>query len=981
MPAANLMDPPGDEAARLAGLHALMVLDSAPEPLFDSIVQMASDICGAPIALLSLVDTRRQWFKANVGLPGVCETSREVAFCAQAIDGNDLFEVPDATQDSRFADNPLVTGAPDIRFYAGAPLVLPRGERIGTLCVIDQRARSLDDAQRNKLQALAAMASQALVMRRELIERSLKVRSEYEIALAQSETRYRSLVEQQIELVSLAEPDGRLIYVNAAYAHHFGLTPQQMIDRNLFDYVAESDRPTVRARIAEVLTGGATQIGENRMRAADGTERWLAWTNTLQFDDRGGRLLHSVGRDVTERKLAELALQTSQSFLVRTGRVAGVGGWELDLASGTLTWSDETRRIHGVASDFVPTLDNAITFYPAAARASIEHALQAALDHGTAWDLELPLTTATGRHIWVRAVGEVEAEAGCAKRLVGAFQDVTERKQLEQRVADSERFTRYVADSLPVRIAYVDSQRRYRFVNHAHCASLGLARDDIIGCTRTELMNNQGTDDALVEQRIDAALSGRRQHFEFEDAAGGALRRIEAQLLPDVADSGEVRGYFSIGVDITERANAERSLRELTAIIENTTDYIVQADRDGYVNYMNPSVRQALGLAADAPVARLHFSDFNTPQTNRLFQQVIVPTARSGQVWIGNTDVYVEGRRPVPVSHMVIAHRDPQGRIARFSSIMRDISAAVEAEAESKRQTAVLRSLAESIPSSVAVLGQDGRYQFVNCTFEQWCGLPRDQILGRKPTSVHGESEFERRRPWIERAKAGETVSFELEYPGRRPAHQLISYVPLRSESGVAGGYVVVAQDVTQQRLEQRRLLDLSHRDGLTGLLNRTGFEDSLRRQLQHDDADTTLAVLYIDLDHFKPVNDQHGHPAGDRVLQLFAKRLENVVRRPTRWRGWAATSSRSACSACASRPTRTAWPARCCVRRRPRSSSAPCCCSSTRASASRSPAGRGSTRTCWSSRRMRNCCGPRLPARGALPERFCHTRTVARKL
>jgi GAF domain-containing protein len=132
---------PFNESPRITRLRELMVLDSAPEPLFDSIVQLASEVCGAPIALVSLVDAERQWFKANVGLPGVNETPRDVAFCAHAIEDDALFEVPDAARDPRFRANPLVIGAPDIRFYAGAPLVLPGGERIGTLCVIDRQAR------------------------------------------------------------------------------------------------------------------------------------------------------------------------------------------------------------------------------------------------------------------------------------------------------------------------------------------------------------------------------------------------------------------------------------------------------------------------------------------------------------------------------------------------------------------------------------------------------------------------------------------------------------------------------------------------------------------------------------------------------------------------------------------------------------------------------------------------------------------------
>ncbi|MDH5540449.1 MAG: GAF domain-containing protein [Rhizobacter sp.] len=114
------------EARRLAKLRELVVLDTAPEPLFDNIARLAAEVCKVPVSLLSLVDAERQWFKANVGLPGVAETPRDVAFCAHAIASDKMMEVHDARQDPRFAGNPLVKGKPDIRYYAGAPLIQRR---------------------------------------------------------------------------------------------------------------------------------------------------------------------------------------------------------------------------------------------------------------------------------------------------------------------------------------------------------------------------------------------------------------------------------------------------------------------------------------------------------------------------------------------------------------------------------------------------------------------------------------------------------------------------------------------------------------------------------------------------------------------------------------------------------------------------------------------------------------------------------------
>jgi signal transduction histidine kinase len=141
------------------------VLDSAPQAEFDALVKAASLVCQTPISLISLVDDHRQWFKANVGLPGVSETPREMAFCAHAILDDEVMVVPDATQDTRFIDNPLVTGQPEIRFYAGAPLRLRNGHQVGTLCVIDRQAREINASQRDILRCLAVAAANALESR------------------------------------------------------------------------------------------------------------------------------------------------------------------------------------------------------------------------------------------------------------------------------------------------------------------------------------------------------------------------------------------------------------------------------------------------------------------------------------------------------------------------------------------------------------------------------------------------------------------------------------------------------------------------------------------------------------------------------------------------------------------------------------------------------------------------------------------------
>ena len=156
---------PKNECQRLNILWQYEVLDTVPEEVFDDLTDLAAHICEAPIALISLVDEDRQWFKSRVGMSKK-ETSRDISFCAHAILNDGLFIVSDASKDPRFKNNPLVTGPQKIRFYAGAPLVTPDGHALGTLCVLDSKARTLRSEQANALRVLAHHVVSQLELRR-----------------------------------------------------------------------------------------------------------------------------------------------------------------------------------------------------------------------------------------------------------------------------------------------------------------------------------------------------------------------------------------------------------------------------------------------------------------------------------------------------------------------------------------------------------------------------------------------------------------------------------------------------------------------------------------------------------------------------------------------------------------------------------------------------------------------------------------------
>ena len=193
---------PFNESERLKTLELLEILDTTAEQEFDDLTQLAAQICGVPISAVSLIDGDRQWFKSKVGLE-VSETPRETAFCAHTIAGDELFVVTNALADERFAENPLVTGDPNIRFYAGAPIITDDGHALGSLCVIDRVPRQLQPEQKEILQILARQAMKLLTLRQKAGEvASVNEHLKREIAERESVEQVLRLRDQAIATVS-----------------------------------------------------------------------------------------------------------------------------------------------------------------------------------------------------------------------------------------------------------------------------------------------------------------------------------------------------------------------------------------------------------------------------------------------------------------------------------------------------------------------------------------------------------------------------------------------------------------------------------------------------------------------------------------------------------------------------------------------------------------------------------------------------------
>ncbi len=304
------------EEKRLDALRNLNILDTAPEEDFDELARLAALICKAPVALISLVDANRQWFKSKIGLKAQ-ETAREVSFCTHAIQHKKVYLVEDATNDVRFRHNPLVTESPNIRFYAGAPLILEEGLHLGTLCVIDQKPRTLDAEQQ---EALSTLAKQVI----NLI-RSRNLRETLELTTV----RLKNLIDSQPAGILVEDRDRRVLLANRSIYLLFDFDPAK---ESLIGQTHEQWCRQVRSRMLDpaeferltldILRNGAPTLHQQFQTKDD---CWLERDYVpLSFNHTTDSHLW-VYRDITERKRTDSLIEYQRAQMVESQRLSSLG--------------------------------------------------------------------------------------------------------------------------------------------------------------------------------------------------------------------------------------------------------------------------------------------------------------------------------------------------------------------------------------------------------------------------------------------------------------------------------------------------------------------------------------------------------------------------------------------------------------------------------------------------------------------------------
>ena len=485
---------PENEVARVQALHQYAVLNTAPEPAYDQLAELAASICGTPIAAVSLIDSDRQWIKANVGL-NFSETARDVAFCAHTIAQRDLLVVPDATRDPRFADNPLVTSEPHIRFYAGAPLITSDGHALGTLCVLDYAPRQLDDQQRDALRVL----SHQVVARLELgktkthLQASERSAGSTLEALRASEEFKSRLIACSRDCMKVLDLEGRLIFMNEGGMQELEICDLgPVLGNSWIDFWEGADREAARTAVEQARRGDIGRFtGFFATRVRQQPRWWDVVVSPIRDSAGNPQQILALSRDVTAQKLNENALRDAIRFnrAIIEDAAEGIIVYDRELRYQVFNPSMERltgKRAEEVLGKVAPEV------FPRLRTSGVEDIMRRALagEVVKVSDLLVPKHSAQGQDVWESCTFAPQFDAeGKIVGVIALVFDVTERHRAEEtfRAIVVGTASSTGSDFFPSLVKHMASalQVRYAFITECddgkHAKALAFWKGDTFG--------------------------------------------------------------------------------------------------------------------------------------------------------------------------------------------------------------------------------------------------------------------------------------------------------------------------------------------------------------------------------------------------------------------------------------------------------------------------------------------------------------------
>ena len=731
------------ETERLRALASYRIFDTAPEVGFDRLTALAADLFDAPIAVVSLLDADRQWFKSRYGIEAQ-STPRDISFCTHAVElqPHAVMVVEDAANDPRFATNPLVAGGPTIGFYAGAVLTGADGLNLGTLCVIDTKARATPAAaELRRLRALADMVVDELELRR-----ATRLAGERQSLLEMAE-RMSGVGNWRYEVA-----DGSVVWSNEVY-HIHGVTRETfdpMLDSAIAFY-HEDDQARIAHYLAEAVSTGQGFEFELRIDRADGELRAVVCKADVIVDDNGQvTAICGVFQDITEQKRTLAKVQRSQEkYQFLTENIDDViSRIRLDGSSSYI--SPAVEKLLGYKPAETSGL-NALDFIYEPDRPQITDLFRDLEKNPGARTLQYRARHKDGSPVWVETrVKMTDSGPGTVPEMVAVIRDITIRKSLEaemgqardeaQEHARRAEFAESIAglghwrlDAKTMAIRW--SPQMYKIYGLPSDAPLDL--NALLGMTHPD-----DAEAGYVRVQDQLLVGTADEHSNTRIVrADGTIRHLQGASRVERGADGEVETIIGTVVDITEQKLAEiavaASETKFRSLAENSTDILVRFGRDGLIRYVSPACR-ILGIDPDDAVGKSVVSLVapdqvanSTAIVEALFAGIeIDPKIRRLHRVLDKAgrEFWLEGNPK--------AIRDETGQIVEIVTVLRDVTATrhtEEALADSEHR---YRRLADTAPDMICESQLDGTITYVSPACLAITGFAADELVGRSSFSL-----------------------------------------------------------------------------------------------------------------------------------------------------------------------------------------------------------------------------------------------------
>ncbi len=664
---------PAGEASRLATLHEYEILDTPPDPVLDAITATAARVCEAPIASISLVADVRQWSKSVVGdLPK--ELVIDVSFCVYAMHPPTMLVVPDATRDARFAPNPLVTCDDGIRAYAGAPLLTPEGEAIGTLSVLDRVPRTFTAGQLESLHVLSQAVMAHLNLRKQQLETEraqgalLDMVTEYrrsEQSIRASEQRYRMLFAQNpapmwvYEIKSL-----RFLAVNKAAVQHYGYSEAEFLAMRLPDIRLREDVPVLEQALASI-TAGEQQVSSTRHRLRNGTVIDVEVTgDSITFDDRPARLV--LVHDVTAQGAAERLRRESEERYALAVQGSSAGLWDWDIRTGGAFLSARYQELVGYQDgDLEARFSTFVNLLHPDDRARALHAVEAHLSPERApFDIDYRLRTRGGEYRWFNARGQaLWDEHGVAYRMAGSIVDITDRQRAADALRESEERFRLLSRATNDAIWDWDLTAGTIWWNEGYSTQFGYPKPTTaLDATTSWKERIIPADRDRVLARIDQVIASGEDtwtdEYRFLRADGTYAWVLDRGNVIRNAERQAIRMVGGM-TDVTERRHAEEQIAEQAALLNEAQDAIMLTDLEHRVLFWNRGAERLYGWSADEAIGHTvrELHELERPPRFEAFAQMM-----SAGRWEGVLEHRTRDGRMIAVESRWALTRDRAGQ-------------------------------------------------------------------------------------------------------------------------------------------------------------------------------------------------------------------------------------------------------------------------------------------------------------------------------